>query len=131
MCYDSTVSWEPAWKSLVQQLVDEGRESVYLERLRRRYDVTLPNRTIEQEILEEMAHALARAEDKVNLALLELELLEERCERDPTPEHVAAFNRKREQALRVRRDLMIHREALRFRRDPRFWELYPVPPARD
>lgn len=125
------MGWEPAWKSLVEQLVDEGRESVYLERLRRRYDVTLPSQTLEQEILEEMASALARAEDKVNVALLELELLGERCDADPSPRNVEAFNAKREHALRVRRDLMLHREALRFRRDPRFYDLYPIPPARD
>lgn len=124
------MSWEPAWKSLVQQLVDEGRESVYLERLRKRYDVSLPTQSIEQEILEEMAYALGRAEDKVNLALLELELLAERCDADPSERNVAAFNDKRAFALRVKRDLKIHREALRFPRDPRFESYYPIPPAR-
>ena len=43
---------------------------------------------------------------------------------------VEAFNAARERALAVRRDLMIHREALRFPRDPRFAEHYPVPPIR-
>ncbi len=124
------MSSEPAWRSLVRQLVDEGRESVYLERLRKRYDVRLHAPSIEQEILEEMAHALSRAEDRVNVALLELELLGERCDADPSPARVAAFNAKREEALRVRRDLKIHREALRFPRDPRFEGLYPVPEPR-
>ena len=125
------MSWEPAWKSLVQQLVDEGRQSVYLERLRRKYDVRLPNHSIEQEILEEMAYALGRAEDKVNFALLELELLAEKCDADPSPARIAAFNDKRTHALRVRRDLLIHREALRFSRDPRFEQHYPIPPRRE
>ena len=124
------MSWEPAWKSLVEQLVDEGRESVYLERLRKKYDVTLPTQSIEQEILEEMAYALGRAEDKVNFALLELELAGERCDADPSEANIAVFNEKRAHALRVKRDLKIHREALRFPRDPRFEGYYPVPPAR-
>jgi len=125
-----SVPWDPAWKSLVEQLVDEGRDSVYLQRLRRRYDVRLPTRTIEQEILEEVAGALGRAEDKVNFALLELELLGEACDANPTAKAVAAFNDKRGYALRVRRDLQIHREALRFPRDHRFKERYPIPPER-
>ncbi|MGF1468174.1 MAG: hypothetical protein ACFCGT_18800 [Sandaracinaceae bacterium] len=121
---------EPAWKSLVEQLWDQGRRSPYLERLRRRYDVRLPSVTIEREILEEMASALGRAEDRVNVALLELELLAEACDRRADAASIEAFNAKREEALRVRRDLLIHRDALRFPRDPRFESTYPIPPPR-
>lgn len=124
------MGWDPAWKSLVEQLVDEGRQSPYLERLRVRYDVRLPNETIEKELMREMAGALARAEDKVNVALLELELLAERCDARGDRASAQAFNEKRRHALKVRRDLLIHRDALRFPRDPRFEQRYPVPPAR-
>lgn len=128
------MSWEPAWKSLVDQLVDEGYQSPYLDRLRQRYDRyrhALERPSIEQEILEEMAHALGRAEEKVNVALLELDLAGRRCDAaGDDAESVAAFDAARERALAVRRDLMIHREALRFPRDPRFAEHYPIPGPR-
>jgi hypothetical protein len=124
------MSGEPPWKSLVESLYDQGYRSPYLDRLRQRYDVRLPKTTIEQEILEEMAGALRRSEDKVNLALLELELLGKRCDEGPTAEAVEAFNAKRAHALRVRRDLLIHRDALRFKRHPEFEALYPIPRRR-
>jgi len=125
------VSWDPAWKSLVRQLVDEGHQSPYLERLRERYDVQLPGETIERELLREMSSALGRAEDKVNLRLLELELLGRRCDERGDRESALAFNAKRDEARRAKRDLLIHRDALRFRRDPSFDGRYPIPPARD
>lgn len=124
------MGWDPAWKSLVEQLVDEGHQSPYLERLRDRYDVRMPRESIEREVLREMASALARAEDKVNFALLELELLGRRCDERGDRASVGAFNAKREHALKVRRELLIHRDALRFPRDPRFEQRYPVPPRR-
>lgn len=121
---------EPAWKSLVDQLIDEGHESEYLDRLRSRYDVGAQRESLEREILQEMASALARAEDKVNVALLWLEVLGKRCDEAPDAKNVEAFNAQREVALKVRRDLAIHREALRFPRDPRFDSRYPIPPRR-
>ncbi|HJL15854.1 MAG TPA: hypothetical protein RMH99_09370 [Sandaracinaceae bacterium LLY-WYZ-13_1] len=124
------MSWDPAWKSLVRQLVDEGRRSPHLERLRARYDVGPSRESIERELVQEMAGALCRAEDKVDRALLELELLAERCDARGDRESAEAFNAKRRHALRVRRDLLIHRDALRFPRDPRFEQRYPVPPPR-
>lgn len=124
------MSADPAWRSLVEQLLEEGHESPYLERLRERYDVRLPRESIEREVLREMASALGRAEDKVNLALLELELCARRCDERADAASIAAFNAKREHALKVRRELLIHRDALRFPRDPRFEERYPIPPRR-
>lgn len=125
------MGWEPAWRSLVRQLVDEGHESPYLERLRERYDVRLPNETIERELLREMSSALGRAEDKVDVKLLELELLGRRCDERGDRRSALAFNAKREEAKRAKRDLLIHRDALRFRRDPGFDGRYPIPPPRD
>jgi len=129
------MGWDPAWKSLVEKLTDEGYESPYLTRLRERYGVVPRGQSgaeaLEYEILSEMASALGRAEDKVNVALLELELAARACDAGgDDPESVAVYNAKREHALRVRRDLLIHRDALRFPRDPRFLQNYPIPPKR-
>jgi hypothetical protein len=124
------MSRDPAWKSLVEQLIDEGKQSPYLDRLRARYDVRLPSDTLERELLAEMASALARSEDKVNVALLELELLGRRCDERGDQASIDAFNAKRSHAIAMRRELLIHRDALRFTRDPRFEELYPIPPRR-
>lgn len=125
------MSSEPAWKSLVEQLLQEGHESPYLDRLRERYEVYIqPRESIEREVLQEMASALARTEDKVNVALLELELCERRYQERRDRASVEAFNAKREHALRVRRDLLIHRDALRFPRDPQFEARYPIPPRK-
>ena len=124
------MSWDPAWKSLLEQLIDEGHQSPYLERLRQEYDVRAPRESVERELLAEMASALGRAQAKVNFALLELELAGERADERGDRESAVAFNEKRERALRVRRDLLIHRDALRFPRDPRFEQHYPIPPRR-
>ena len=121
---------EPIWKSLVDQLIDEGVDSEYLTRLRKKYDVEGSRESIEREIVREMANALTRAEEKVDLALLELEMLGRRCDERGEPKLIELFNRKRDHAIRVRRDLMIHREALHFPRDPRFETRYPIPPPR-
>ena len=128
------MGWDPPWKSLVEQLYDEGYESPYLSRLRDRYEIhrrVEGDESLEREILSEMAYSLGKAEDKVNHALLELELAGRECDaRGDDEASVARFNERREHALRVRRDLLIHREALRFPRDPRFATRYPIPPKR-
>lgn len=124
------MSWDPAWKSLVEQLIDEGYRSPYLDRLREQYDVSAPRESLERELLREMASALGRAEAKVNLALLELELAEKRADERGDRASIEDFNAKRARALEVRHELLIHRDALRFPRDPRFEQRYPIPPRR-
>lgn len=117
---------EPVWKRLVEDLAAGGHQSPYLDRLRER----LPGRHteargIEQEILEEMAFSLGRAEEKVNVALLELEVMA----KDPATTK-DAFNAKRREAERALRDLLIQREALGFLRNESLEKLYPIPPER-
>lgn len=121
---------EPPWKRLVEELKDQGYESVYLDRLRATLDVEQQHAILEKEILQEMAYALGQSAAKVDHALLELQLIEGalRTEADPAKrESLAAAHRaKREEALRLRRDLLIHREALGIRRNDCLEKLYPI-----
>lgn len=128
------MAWEPAWKKLVEQLQDREHESPYLDRLRERLDTYQEREGLEKEILQEMAHSLARTEDKVNVALLQCELAAREVDAAADAERRAAwideFNRRREHALAMRRELQIHREALGFHRHRALEELYPIPPKR-
>jgi len=135
------VSDEPLWKKLVDDLRQKGNQSRFLERLRERVPVA-GGREAEREILEEMASALGRAQDKVNVALLRLELEQEALDvlasatvRDDAWQREAsrrleAFRVRREDAIRARWELMVHREALGFRRNENLARDYPIPPAR-
>ncbi|WP_437897302.1 hypothetical protein [Sorangium sp. So ce124] len=129
---------EPAWKKLVEQLKDQGHKSPYLDRLRQRLPAV--GRTdLAGEILREMASALGRSEDKVNVALLELELqgialdelaLRQGADSTERAEMIVAFNRQREVAARAVWELRVHREALGFRRNDDLAAIYPIPPKR-
>ncbi len=124
---------QPAWKNLVEELKDSGHKSVYLDRLRERMDVSVSQDDLKREILREMASALGRSEDRVNVALLRLELQEARLAACPEGERdaeVDAFNVQRREALHCLWELTIHREALGFRRNEILKEFYPVPPAK-
>ena len=121
------------WKRLVEELKDQGYESIYLDRLRASLDVEAQHAILEKEIVQEMAYALGRSAAKVNHALLELELLERRLDDASDVEREAlaeAYEAKREEALRLRRDLLIHREAIGIRSNHQLERLYPVPARR-
>lgn len=124
----------PAWKNLVAALEGTGFESPYLDRLRARVTPEAAHQALEQEIIAEMANALGRAEDKVDAALLRLDLAARAIEQAPDPDarraRITRFNQLREEALRVRRDLLIHREALGFYRNEHLEDVYPIPPRR-
>lgn len=123
----------PAWKTLVGELKDRGYQSPYLDRLRQRLDVEQAHATLEQEIVQEIAAALGRTATKLDYALLRLELAE-RDLRAATSDDVAAcaarFDALREEALRARHELLIHREAVGIRRNDVLEQLYPIPPRR-
>jgi hypothetical protein len=93
-------------------------------------DVEQQHAILEKEIVQEMAYALGQSAAKVDHALLELELIEGalRTETDPPKREslAAAYQAKREEALRLRRDLLIHREALGIRRNDCLEKLYPI-----
>ena len=125
---------ERVWQKLVRELRDEGFQSPYLDRLRARLDVYEAQEELEREIVQEMASALGRAEEKVLVALLRLELAGREIDRSPAVDArraaVERFNELRGEALRARHELLIHREAVGIRRNQILESLYPVPPRR-
>jgi hypothetical protein len=126
---------EPPWKGLVLALQDQGYESPYLDRLRRRLDPEQAQATLEQEIVQEIAAALGRSAAKLDLALLRLELAgrDRDAVTDDDTERAACaarFDALRTQALQARHELLIHREAVGIRRNDILETLYPIPPRR-
>lgn len=122
------------WSRLVRELKDTGYESPYLDRLRARLDPAEAVARLETEIVQEMAQALGRTEDKLNYALLRLELAAHAIETAPDElvryERVREFNALRQEAIEARRNLQIHREAIGIRRNRMLDDLYPIPPRR-
>ena len=123
---------DPPWKRLVEELKDQGYESIYLDRLRVTLDTDQQHAILEKEIVQEMAYSLGRSASKVDYALLQLELLSRELQRADSPSDraklVAAFAARRSEAIRLRRDLLIHREAVGIRRNEILNRLYPIPP---
>ena len=125
---------EAPWTRLVRELKDTGYESPYLDRLRARLDPAEAVARLETEIVQEMAQALGRTEDKLNYALLRLELAARAIDEAPDPlvryDRVKEFNTLRDEAIQARRNLQIHREAIGIRRSRMLDDLYPIPPRR-
>lgn len=121
---------EPPWKRLVEELKGQGYESVYLDRLRANLDVEQQHGILEKEIIQEMAYALGQSAAKVDHALLELELLHRDVRVCSSEERRSKLERairsKRDEALRRRRELLIHREAIGIRRNDILRTLYPI-----
>jgi len=125
---------EAPWTKLVRELKDTGYESPYLDRLRARLDPSEAVARLETEIVQEMAQALGRTGDRLNYALLRLELaaraIDEAPDEGARADRIRAFNALRVEALEARRNLLIHREAIGIRRNKLLDELYPIPPKR-
>jgi hypothetical protein len=125
---------EATWKKLVRELSDSGYESPYLDRLRARLDVRLAFESLEQEIAREIASALGRAGDKVDYALLRLEIagreVDASADERDRERAVLRFNQVRREALAARHELRIHREAVGIRRNRILEQIYPIPPRR-
>ncbi|MDB4990856.1 MAG: hypothetical protein JWN04_6034 [Myxococcaceae bacterium] len=122
-------------EKLAAELVEHGVESEFVARVMARVRPEQQLANIERELVQEMAGALGRSEDRVNLALAELELCYARVmrarQRAPEAELAAlveAYNAQRVLAQQRRRELLIHREAVGFRRNQMLDELYPIPP---
>jgi hypothetical protein len=124
---------ETTWRTLVRELTDAGYESVYLDRLRSRVDVAQAQASLEKEIIGEMAAALGRAEDKVNSALLRLEVATRALDAASPSERArcaAAYEACHRDATIARWEFVIHREALGLWRHEIVEELYPIPARR-
>jgi len=121
-------------KSLLDSLTDSELSSPYLDRLRSRIDIAQERQSLERELVQEIAQALGRAEDKINLALLQLDILDAEIEIEKDASRCRAlveeYNRQREVARRALRDLTIHREALGMYRNRQLAEIYPIPPRK-
>lgn len=125
----------PVYKKLAAELIEHGIESSYLARVSARVTPEQQLETLEAEVAQEMAGALGRSEDRLNLALAELELCMARYTRavheQAAPERLAqlmqAHDAQRAVVLGRFRDLLIHREAVGFRRNQILHELYPIP----
>ena len=120
-----------AWRNLVRELTDAGYESPYLDRLKARVDVAQAQSSLEKEIIAEMASALGRAEDKLNAALLRLELAGKDLEKAAPAERPAraiVFDARRADALQARWELVIQRESVGILRNEVIERMYPIPP---
>jgi hypothetical protein len=123
-------------KKLAAELVAQGVESAYMARVLARVEPEQRIELLEQEIAQEVAQALGRTEDRLNLALAELELHHARHARavlEGLPEserlaHAAAHEAARKVAQSRLQALLIQREAIGFRRNQLLYELYPIPP---
>lgn len=120
------------WRTLVRDLTAAGYESPYLDRLRQRVDTSASQESLERELVAEMAAALGRAEDKLNAALLRLELagraLDAAGDAAERARCADAFDVVREEACRARWELVIQREAVGIRRNEIVERIYPIPP---
>lgn len=115
-------------RDLLRRTDRAGHQSVHADRLRQRLHAARGYGDLQQELLEEMAHALGRAGDKVDAALLECELLAPAAERGDDPEALEAYEAKRREAIAALRDLTIHREALGLYRHDELERTYRIPP---
>jgi hypothetical protein len=123
---------------LVGQLNAQGVKSEYLDRLTERVaaigNADLQQAALEVELRKEVAESLGRAEDKVDHALLTLELIGRQHDAATAAADraalAAAFNAARDEALRYREYLLIQREALGFRGNDALERVYPIPRRR-
>lgn len=104
-------------EELTLELRAEERR-VDLDPARLRVDPRQALADVQRELLEEMAGALGRTERRLKEAVAALALL---------PHGSDAWHAQRQRALSMRRDLEIHREALRFPHDPSFYEEHRIP----
>ena len=114
-------------------------DSKYLKRITRTVNVDGYLKDVEDEVLEEIAAAIKRTDNKVNFAMLRMEMAEEdldkaiaAADRAAEIEAVERFNTLRKEAETARRNLMIHRQACGFKTDNfrTLLKLYPIGPER-
>jgi hypothetical protein len=119
---------------LASELAAHGVESQYVARVQAHISLEERLEGLQVEHQQAMAGALGKSDMRANLALAELELRRARYDRavregasDAECARLAlAFNEQRDLAHRRVRDLLIHREAIGFRRNQILDELYPI-----
>jgi hypothetical protein len=111
-------------RSRIEELVDEVKDEARSDmgRVRKVVDHHLPRPSLEVELAEEMAGALARVQRRVRDAVSVLRTID--------PDDHARWDAQRAACVRALRDLVIQREALRFPRDPNLAADYEIPPPR-
>jgi len=130
------VDLESRFKKLAAELAAHGVQSQYVARIEARLSLEARLEGMAVEHRQEMAGALGKSDMRVNMALAELELCRARYDRavlQRAPAEwlavlVEAFNKQRLEAERRLRELLIHREAVGFRRNQILNELYPIDP---
>jgi len=130
------VTTQRHFKQLATALAAHGVESPYLARIETRIAQQQRLELLQTELNQDIAGSLGQSDLRVNFALAELELRKaryERAVRDGAPEAeraalVDAFNKQRLVAEKRLRELLIHREAVGFRRNQVLQELYPIAP---
>jgi hypothetical protein len=122
----------PLWKALADRFTKREDLDPRLEAIADRLGRGQPAAALERQLVEEMADALRRSTEKVDAALATLRRIEHAIGTAATVEErdqdVAAFNRERVRALEAYWELVIHREALGFRRHDEVARAYPIPP---
>jgi hypothetical protein len=125
--------WEPRWKGLLAEIRERRLDERTRGRVAARVDLAQEDRSVERELIAEMARAFSRATRKLEDALARLAELErqiEAAEGSGREALVAAFNRERRHAAHARWELVIHREALGLRRHDDLDAHYRIPPSR-
>jgi hypothetical protein len=126
------MSGNSPWRKLATSLQDGSAEGRYADEVRARITPEGHLAEVEREIVAEMANALGRSQDKVRTAIARVEEAGRAVDAAPDEAErrvrVERFNELRTLALRARRDLLIHRECIGFRRNDHLETEYPIPP---
>jgi hypothetical protein len=130
------VTTQRHYQQLATALAAHGVQSPYISRIEMHIAQQQRLEQLQAELNQDIAGALGQSDLRVNFALAELELRKaryERAVRDGAPERdrtalADAFNKQRLVAEKRLRELLIHREAVGFRRNQVLQELYPIAP---
>lgn len=126
-----------AWKRLADHLESAGASNPYHARVRARLS---PADSVAVELMQEIASALRRSEEKVSMAIAELDAIDADIRalrrrggegaRAEVRARIDAWNKQRDAAAQALWELRVHREAIGFRQNADLAERYPIPPKR-
>jgi hypothetical protein len=130
----SLISVKTRFRILAAQLIAHGVQSQFIARIDAQISLEERLEGLQVEHQQEMAGALGKSDMRVNMALAELELCGARYQRahregasfEELAKLADKFNQQRLVADRRLRELLIHREAVGFRRNQILDELYPI-----